>query len=247
MLAASTAKGTTVIVNAAREPEITDLADFLNKCGARIMGAGESVITIEGVKELSGCEHSVIPDRIVAATIMAAAAVTGGEITINKISTLHLSPVIPVFQEAGCLLKYDNNSMVISRPGELNPVKSVRTMPYPGFPTDAQAPVMAMSTLSSGTSLFIENIFENRYKHAAELTRLGARIKIEGKVAIVEGVKSLFGAPVEATDLRGGAALVVAALAAEGRTEIFGLKHIDRGYESIEDSLSLLGAVIKRE
>lgn len=247
LLAAATAEGPTVIVNAAREPEIRDLADFLNRCGAKIRGAGESVISIEGVQELHGCEHTVIPDRIVAATYMAAAAITGGSLTLHNVSAAHLSPVIPVFQEAGCRVRTWGDSLAVRRDGPLYPVKYVRTMPYPGFPTDAQAPVMAMATLAEGTSVFIENIFENRYKHTAELVRLGANIKIEGKVAIVEGVRSLSGALVEATDLRGGAALVVAALAAEGRTEITGVRHIDRGYEVLEAQLRSVGARITRD
>lgn len=246
LLAAVTAEGTTTIVNAAREPEISDLADFLCKCGAKISGTGESIIKIEGVKSLHGCEHSVIPDRIAAATYMAAAAITGGDITLTGVNLDHIHPVMPVFSEAGCKITIDGNSLNIKREGILKPVKNVRTMPFPGFPTDAQAPVMAMSTISNGTSIFVENIFESRYKHAAELVRLGAKIKVEGRVAIVEGVKSLFGAQVEATDLRGGAALVIAGLAAEGKTEILGLHHIDRGYSRIEDAFSRLGGKIRR-
>lgn len=246
MLAAVTAEGTTEILNAAREPEINDLADYMNKCGARISGAGDSVITIEGVDSLHGSEHKVMPDRIVAATLMAAAGITGGEIYIKDVSLAHLGTVIPVFIEAGCEVITSRNSLRVRRKGPLGSVKCIRTMPYPGFPTDAQAPVMAMCTMGHGTSIFIENIFENRYKHAAELIRLGARIKVEGKVAVVEGVERLFGATVESTDLRGGAALVVAALAAEGKTEINTLNHIDRGYESIEKTLSDLGANITR-
>ena len=247
MLAGIAALGDTEIINAAREPEIVDLADYLNKCGAKIYGAGESIITIHGVDALHGCEHIVIPDRIVAATLMAAAAITGGEITLRNVNLMHLGPVIPVFIEAGCEIYASHNELRLSRKGPLSPIKCVRTMPYPGFPTDAQAPVMAMMTKSEGTSIFIENIFENRYKHAAELIRMGAKIKIEGKVAVVEGVQRLLGATVESTDLRGGAALVVAALAAEGRTEINGLRHIDRGYENIEQMLAGLDAEIKRE
>jgi len=246
MLASVTAKGTTTIVNAAREPEIVDLANFLIKCGAKIKGAGESVITIEGVDKIYGCEYTVIPDRIVAATYMAAAAITGGDLTLKGINVEHLNPVFPAFREAGCIVETSGNMLRISRIGKLYPVKNIRTMPYPGFPTDAQAPVMAMSTLACGTSVFIENIFENRYKHTSELRRLGANIKVEGKVAIVEGVKKLYGAPVEATDLRGGAALVVAALAAEGQTVVTGLRHIDRGYASIERDLQSVGADIHR-
>lgn len=246
MLAAVKAEGTTVIVNAAREPEIGDLARFLRRCGAKISGDCESVITIEGVDSLHGCEYGVMPDRIVGATYMAAAAITGGDLTLQGVNVDHMGPVLPAFTEAGCELETGPDTLRIRKTGRLGPVKYVRTMPYPGFPTDAQAPVMAMASLADGTSIFIENIFENRYKHAAELIRLGARIKIEGKVAIVEGVKKLYGAPVEATDLRGGAALVVAALAAEGETVVTGLRHIDRGYASIEKALADVGADIRR-
>lgn len=246
LLAAATAEGTTEVVNAAREPEIIDLANFLGKCGAKISGAGESVITIEGVKELHGCEYTVMPDRIVAATYMAAAAITGGELLLKNVNLNTLSPVIPAFTEAGCLIKTGGNELYIERKGKISPCKYIRTMPYPGFPTDAQAPVMAVSTIADGTSIFIENIFESRYKHAAELARFGAKIKVEGKIAIVEGVKKLFGATVEATDLRGGAALVIAALAAEGQSVIKSVKHIDRGYASIEKALSSVGADIIR-
>lgn len=246
MIAAACAEGSTVMTNAAREPEICDLADFLNACGARISGAGGSTIVIEGVKKLGGCEHRVIPDRIAAATFMTAAAITGSTLLISSVNASHLEPLIPVFEESGCSLRFSGGQMEIAAPRRLNPVKSVRTMPYPGFPTDAQAPVMAMTTLADGTSVFVENIFESRYKHAGELLRLGANIKVEGRVAVVEGVKRLSGAPVEAPDLRGGAALVVAGLAADGITQVEGLRHIDRGYEAIENSLAAVGAAIKR-
>lgn len=246
MIAASCAKGTTVITNAAREPEICDLADFLNKCGAKINGAGGSTIVIEGVEKLSGCEHQVIPDRIAATTFMAAAAATGSKLLISNINPVHLEPVIPTFEEAGCRLRILGTWLEITSPERLNRVKTIRTMPYPGFPTDAQAPVMAMTAVADGTSVFVENIFENRYKHVGELMRLGANIKVEGRVAVIEGVKQLSGAAVEAADLRGAAALVVAGLAAEGVTEIAGLKHLDRGYEAIENSLTALGAAVKR-
>lgn len=246
IIAAAKAQGTTIITNAAREPEIWDLADFLNSCGARIRGAGEGTIVIEGVKHLSGCEHLVIPDRIAAATYLTAAAITGSTLIISSVIPEHLAPVIPVFEEAGCKLELMQDKIRISAPNRLSRIKSVRTMPYPGFPTDAQAPVMAMATLAEGTSIFVENIFDSRYKHVGELMRLGANIKVEGRVAIVEGVRRLSGAPVEAADLRGGAALVVAGLAAQGTTEIIGLKHMDRGYESIETSLAQLGADVQR-
>ena len=247
MLASATADGTTVITNAAREPEIYDLADFLNQCGARISGAGESTIRIDGVPKLHGAEHTVIADRITATTYMAAAAVTGGDLLLEKVIPDHLQPVIPVFEEAGCHIKTQGDQLHIAAPDRLKAVKNIRTLPYPGFPTDSQAIVMAMSTLAEGTSVFVENIFESRYKHVGELLRLGAHIKVEGKVAIVEGVDHLSGAPVEAADLRGAAALVVAGLAAQGTTQITGLHHLDRGYEMIEQRLSGVGAVIKRD
>lgn len=246
IIAASRAKGTTIVTNAAREPEIWDLADFLNSCGAQIRGASESTIVIEGVKHLTGCEHSVIPDRIAAATYMTAAAITGSTLTICSVIPEHIAPVIPVFEECGCKIEVLDHQIKIIAPKRLGRVKSVRTMPFPGFPTDAQAPVLAMTSLADGTSIFVENIFESRFKHVGELMRLGANIKVEGRVAVVEGVLRLSGAPVEAPDLRGAAALVVAGLAAQGTTQVSGLKHLDRGYENIEKSLSQLGADVKR-
>lgn len=246
MLAAVVADGTTKVVNCAREPEISDLADFLNGCGAKINCTGEGTIIIEGVKELAGTEHTVIPDRIAATTYMAAAAITHGQIKLNDIIPAHLGPVIPMFEETGCDIVVDGHSLSISAPPKLKRIKSIRTMPYPGFPTDAQAPIMAMTTLAEGTTLIIENIFESRYKHVSELARLGAKIKVEGRMAVIEGVPKLFGAQVTASDLRGGAALVVAGLAATGTTIIDGLSHIDRGHADFEKNLTLLGASIKR-
>ncbi len=246
IITAVLAKGTTVISNAAREPEICDLADFLNSCGAKIYGAGESTITINGVSRLSGCEHTVIPDRIAAATYLAAAAATGSTITVSDVFPKHLEPIIPAFEESGCTVNTEGSKVHIASPHRLHRIRCVRTMPYPGFPTDAQAPVMAMTTVADGTSIFVENIFESRYKHVGELLRLGANVKVEGHVAVVDGVKRLSGAPVEATDLRGGAALVVAGLAACGTTEISGLHHLDRGYENLEKNLTALGADVVR-
>lgn len=246
MLAAVRAKGTTIITNAAREPEISDLADFLNACGAKISGAGEGTIFIDGTERLHGAQHAIIPDRIVAATYMAAAAVTGGELTLEHVVPAHLSSIIPVFEEAGCCIRNNGNTLMIAAPVRLNAVKFIRTMPYPGFPTDAQAPIMAMTAVSNGTSVFVENIFESRYKHVGELVRLGANINVEGRVAVVEGVKRLYGAAVEALDLRGSAALVVAALAAEGTTELKGVNFLERGYEDMELCLSGVGASIKK-
>ena len=246
IISAATAKGTTTITNAAREPEISDLADYLNSCGAKIYGAGEGTIIIDGTEKLNGCQHFIIPDRIVAATLMSAAAITGSHITLKNIIASHLEAVIPFFEEAGCEISVKHSNLSISSPHRLKAVKTVRTMPYPGFPTDAQAPVMAMTCLANGTSVFVENIFESRYRHVGELARLGANIKVEGKVAVVEGVKSLSGAAVEALDLRGAASLLVASLAAEGTTELDGVKYLERGYESFETVLNSIGAVVKK-
>ena len=245
MLAAVCSKGTTIIANAAREPEIGDLAAYLNRCGGRIYGAGEGCIIIDGVKELYGCEHRVIPDRIVAVTYMASAAVTGGNITLKDIDNAHILPMLSPFEESGCEVRQLGGALNIMAPRRLNAVKHIRTMPYPGFPTDAQPVIMRMAAVGRGTSVFVENIFENRYKHAGELQRMGAKIKVEGKVAVVEGVEALSGAPVTAYDLRGGAALVVAGLAASGKTTVSDAGFIARGYEDIAGDLASLGARIR--
>lgn len=247
LLAAATAKGRTVIHNAAREPEISDLAAFLNRAGACIRGAGTSVIEVDGVYELRGTEHTVIPDRIIAATYMAAAAATGGDLLLCDVEESHLTAVLESFRDAGCILRPDGRRLRITGPSRLLPVGTVRTMAYPGFPTDAQPPVLAMTTLAGGTSVFVENIFENRFKYVDELARLGAHVKVEGRVAVVEGTNQLLGATVSATDLRGGAALVVAGLAAKGVTAVDNLRHIDRGYADLEEGLRGVGANIKRE
>lgn len=246
MIAAATAKGTTVLVNAAREPEIRDLAVYLNSCGAKIKGAGEGTIVIEGVESLHGTEHSVIPDRIVASTFMAAAAATGGKVLIKGVVPSHITPVISAFEEAGCRVDSGASRLYICAPKRLGRVQTIRTMPYPGFPTDSQAIVMAMLCTADGTSMIIENIFENRFRHVQELRKLGAKIDVEGRVAVVEGVESLKAAHVYAPDLRGGAALIVAGLAAQGVTEIENVRLIDRGWQNIEKSLSALGADIVR-
>ena len=247
MLAAVTASGTTEIENAAREPEIVDLADFLNKCGAKIYGAGESTIRIEGVSKLTPCEHKVIPDRIVAVTYLSCAAITGSELILSDASIKDISAVVPVFEQMGAKIYSYSDKIYINAKNEMRAVQTVRTLPFPGFPTDAQALIMAVTTKCKGVSVFIENIFESRYKHVGELRRMGAKIKTEGRMAIVEGVPNLSGAKVSATDLRGGAALVIAGLSANGKTEIDNIKHIDRGYEHIEKSLSMVGARIFRE
>lgn len=246
ILAAATADGRTVIHNAAREPEICDLAQFLNRCGAKIYGCGGATVVIDGVKRLHGCEYDVMPDRIVAATYMSAAAACGGELVITGADVRTLETIIPVFEQMGCLVSCFDGKIYINARRSLKAVKTVRTMPYPGFPTDAQAVVMAALAKAKGTSIIIENIFSNRFRHVDELVRMGADIKTEGKVAVIDGVRRLSGACVKACDLRGGAALVVAGLGAEGITEVEDIRYIDRGYESIEKAFSSAGAVIKR-
>lgn len=246
ILAAVLAKGTTIITNAAREPEISDLADFLNRCGARIHGAGDSTVTIEGVSRLHSTEHTVIPDRIVASTYMIAAAMTNGKICLRDIIPAHIGPTIQPLREAGCDVVVSGRWVCLSAPPKLKRIRMIRTMPYPGFPTDVQAQMMAMTTVCEGTSVIVENIFESRFKHIGELLRFGAKINVEGRMAVIEGVKHLNGAVVRATDLRGGSAMILAGLNAYGTTEITEIHHIDRGYEQPEKVLSELGADIKR-
>lgn len=246
MIAAATAQGETVIKNAAREPEIADLASFLQSCGGRVSIAPDGDVHIIGVKELHPTEHRVISDRIAATTYLACAAITGGDVTITDVCTEHLSAVLPYFEEMGCALRVTPDTIRLTAPKALQPLRSVRTMPYPGFPTDAQSPMMAVCTLAQGSSVFVENIFESRYKHVPELCRMGADIKVEGRVALVHGVKKLHSANVCCTDLRGGAAIAVAALAAQGESEILQIEHIDRGYEAFEENLRGIGADIKR-
>lgn len=246
ILAASTARGTTVIHNAAREPEISDLADFLNGAGANIQGAGSDKIEIFGVKELYGTEHTVISDRIEAATYLTAAAITGGKITLQNAVPAHLTPVLAILKSAGCNISVYKRNVTLIAPVRLKRVPIIRTMPYPGFPTDAGSTVLAMLSVADGSSMFVENIFENRYRVVDELKRMGAKITTNGRVAVVEGVYELIGANVECTDLRGGAALIVAALAANGVTNINKVQHIDRGYEGLVENLRSLGANITR-
>ena len=246
MIASCVAKGTTIITNAAREPEISDLADFLNGCGAKIHGAGDSTIIIDGVEKLTATTHTVIPDRIAASTYLLAGAITHGRVCIKEIIPAHLGALIPVLKQSGCDISVSNRWICISSPPRLSRVKTVRTMPYPGFPTDVQAPLTAMLSVADGTSVVVENIFECRYKHVSELIRLGAKINVEGRTAVIEGVPYLTGASVVSPDLRGGFALVIAGLAAKGETVISGVEHIDRGYENPEKLLSALGADVKR-
>lgn len=247
MLAATKAEGVTVIQNAAKEPEIIDLQNFLNGMGTKITGAGTSTVKIEGVREFHDVEHTVIPDRIVAGTLMAAAAITGGNITLNNIMIEHLKSVSSKLSESGCIITEYQNSIQIQCNRKLKAVEVIKTLPYPGFATDMQAQMMAVMTVAKGTSIFIETVFESRYKHVEELMKMGANIKVDGRTAIVRGVKKLTGAEVKAGDLRGGAALVLAGLAAEGTTVVDNVKlHIDRGYDKLENKLAKLGADIHR-
>ena len=246
MLACCQSQGRTVILNGAREPEIKDLADFLNACGGRISIGSHGTIIIDGVNKLHFAEHKVIPDRIAALTFMSAVAASEGEVTLRNVDTSAFMSVIPLFESMGCEIKDRRDMLKITMTKRPEAVRDIRTMPYPGFPTDAQAPVMAVLTKAKGTSVIVENIFESRFKHVPELMRMGAKIKIEGKVALIDGSENLYAAAVTSPDLRGGAALIVAALGAVGETVIGGLSHIDRGYENIEKSLSDLGADIKR-
>lgn len=245
ILAAATAKGVTVIHNAAREPEISDLADFLNSAGARIYGCGSDTIYINGVSFLKGTQHTVIPDRIAAVTYMACGAVTGSKIQLENIMPSHMVSCLSVFRECGCDIDVSGRSLTITGAKKLNRVPTIRSLVYPGFPTDAGPLVIAMLSVADGTCVFVENIFENRFRYVAELNRLGTKIKTEGKIAVIEGVDTLSGACCKCTDLRGGAALVVAALAANGETEIGDISHILRGYDDITASLSMLNADIK--
>ncbi len=251
MLAAALAHGVTEIHNAAREPEIVDLANFINKCGGKVSGAGGSTVAIEGVESLSPCEHRIMPDRIAAATYLCCCGAAGGELILTDVNSGDLRPVTAVLEQMGCSIysygkKREENNIFINLHRPLISPGTIRTNVHPGFPTDAQPPLMALTTMASGTTVFVENIFENRFKHASELTRLGAKISVEGKVAVVTGVKGLSGAELVATDLRGGAALITAGLAAEGTSKISGICHVDRGYESIEKVLRSVGADIRR-
>ena len=249
MLAAATAQGETIISNAAREPEICCLADFLRLCGGKISGDGGGRIVISGVEKLTFPEDEefpIIPDRIAAATYLSAVACTGGELLLTDCNPVHLEAVIPVFEQMGCYVRCFGSSMYIHRRERVKPAETIRTMVYPGFPTDTQAVVMSPLCTASGTTVFVENIFENRYRHTDALCRMGADIRAEGKVAVVTGVKELYGTTADAPDLRGGAAIVCAALGANGTSEIYRTEYIDRGYEDIDGNLRSLGADITR-
>ncbi|OGW50054.1 MAG: UDP-N-acetylglucosamine 1-carboxyvinyltransferase [Nitrospirae bacterium RBG_19FT_COMBO_42_15] len=245
MMAAALAKGVTVIENAACEPEVVDLANFLNKMGAKVSGAGRDVITIEGVDSLKGTEYSVMPDRIETGTYAAAAAITEGDVLLKNCIPKHLDAVISKLRETGAEVIEEADSMRVKRKGRLK-ASDAKTLPYPGFPTDMQAQFMALMSIAEGTSIITETIFENRFTHVSELKRMGADIKIQGNTAVVKGAARLSGAPVMATDLRASASLIIAGIAAEGETEVSRIYHLDRGYEMIEEKMSALGAKIKR-
>ena len=246
MLAACGAEGVTVLSNAAREPEIEDLQNFLNTCGGDVTGGGTSTVVIRGGRPLHGGTYTVIPDRIAAATYLCAAASAGGDIFLRGAREAHLSTVTATLREAGCAINGDSGGIACRCAGRLNAPRPIRTAPYPGFPTDAQAIVMAALLRCRGAAVFEENLFSSRYRHVDELARMGADIRTSGRVAVVLGVERLHGAAVRSTDLRGGAALCVAALTAEGETVVSDIAHIDRGYQSLEQDLTALGAEIKR-
>ncbi|HRR76813.1 MAG TPA: UDP-N-acetylglucosamine 1-carboxyvinyltransferase, partial [Ruminococcus sp.] len=247
ILCAVTADGETVVNNAAREPEICDLCGFLRACGARISGDGESRIVIEGQLKLTGCEYSIMPDRIAGATYLSMTAASGGEIILKNACVQDMEPFLTVLEQTGCSIYTGGQNIYLRSGPRLRAVPDrIRTMPHPGFPTDAQAVLMAALTVADGTSVFEENIFDCRYRHTDALVKMGADIQVLGKVAVVKGVSALSGACVEATDLRGGAAMAAAALAAEGTSEITRICHIDRGYEKFEESIKAIGGEICR-
>jgi UDP-N-acetylglucosamine 1-carboxyvinyltransferase len=246
MMAGSLAEGTTVIENAAEEPEIVDLANFINSMGENIKGAGTKVIKIEGVKELGSTNHAIIPDRIEAGSFLVAGAITGGDLLLENVIIDHLKPLVAKLIETGATITEEENGLRVRSSGIIKAV-DIKTLPYPGFPTDMQAQFMALMTVAQGTSIITETVFENRFMHAEELRRMGADIKIEGRSAVVEGVERLTGAQVKASDLRAGAALIIAGLVASGDTVISNVYHIDRGYDNIVQKLRQVGAVINRE
>ena len=246
MIAASTALGRTILHGAAKEPEIDDLAAFLRGAGARIYTNSAGSMVIDGVEQLHSVTHRVMPDRIAAATYLCCAAAAGGNIVVRDCVPGHLQAVLPCLEQAGCRIQRYGDAVGLRSQGQLHSFGWVRTMPYPGFPTDVQAPLMAVATLAKGTTVFTETIFENRFRHAEELRRMGAKIRTEGRVAIITGAEQLHSASVVCTDLRGGAALCIAALAAQGQSRVAEIRHIERGYEHLDQSLRSLGANITR-
>lgn len=245
MLAAVLAEGVTVLENAAKEPHVVDVANFLNTMGANVKGAGTDVIKITGVSELSGCNYSVIPDQIEAGTFMIATAACGGEVKLNNVIPKHLESISAKLVEMGVEVIEEDDKVTVKSGNNLKGV-NIKTLPYPGFPTDVQQPMSTLLTMAQGRSIVNESIYESRFKHIDELKKMGANVKIEGRIAIIDGVEKLYGTSVKATDLRAGAALVIAGLAAQGKTEVEGIEHIDRGYLYIEEKFKALGADISR-
>ena len=246
ILATILAEGTTIITNAAREPEIIDLQNFLNKMGAKIVGAGTDEIQIEGVKKLKDISYNIMPDRIETGSFLCFAAATKGNIILENVNATHITPIISKLEEAECKIETSKNKIKIIAPKKLKAI-DIKTMPYPGFPTDMQSVFASMLTIAKGTSIIVENIFENRYKYTQELNKMGAKITVEGKSAIIRGTRKLYGADVKATDLRGGAALVLAGLIAKGKTQVDDIEYILRGYEKLDYKLQNLGANINVE
>ena len=246
MMAGVLGNGVTVIRNAAREPEIVDLQNFINYLGGKVHGAGTGVITVEGVTALSGGEYAPLGDRIAAATYLTAVGIAGGRAQITGAAPELMYSVLEKFKRAGCEISEQNDGVIIASQGRLRAVHKIETQPFPGFPTDMQPQITAMLTVADGTSFIVENMFENRFKYTAQLIKMGAKIIVKDRVAVVKGVKKLYGATVAAEDLRGGAALVAAAIGAEGETVVSGVRHIDRGYDKIENALAALGADIRR-
>lgn len=244
LLASVLAEGTTTISNAAMEPEIIDLVNCLNKMGAKIKGAGTNLITVSGVQKLNGIGYNIMPDRIEAGTLLCAGAITGGKIVLNKVNVEHLIPVIHKLVECDCIVETEKEKILLQAPKKIKPIE-IKTLPYPGFPTDLQQVFGAMLCIAKGSSIIVENIFENRYKYISELAKMGAKATIEGKTLVIKGVKKLYGANVVSTDLRGGAALVLAGLCAKGRTTVTNIEYILRGYENLDEKLNKLGAKVK--
>lgn len=246
MMAAVLAEGTTVIENAAKEPHIVDLANFLNTMGAQIRGAGTDVVKIKGVKRLNSCRYSVIPDQIEAGTYMIAATATKGKIYVTNIIPKHMEPITAKLIECGAKIEVGDDWIKVDMPDSINPI-SIKTLPYPGFPTDLQQPFTSLLTMAKGTSYITENIWDGRFKHIDELVRMGANIRIEGKTAVVNGVDKLYGVPVYSSDIRAGAALVIAAIMAQGQSEVHDIEHVERGYEEFVNKFKGLGADICRQ
>ncbi len=246
MLSAVMAKGQTVLENCAKEPHVVDIANFLNMCGANVRGAGTDVIKIRGVERMHGCEYSIIPDQIEAGSYMVAAAATGGDVLIKNVTPKHLEPITVKLMMAGATVEQFDDAVRVSRTGDVNPVK-INTMPHPGFPTDMQPLMSVLLTIAKGTSTVTEGIWDNRFRYADELAKMGVRMQVDGQVAVIQGVDELHPAPLRASDLRAGAAIVVAALMADGVSEVTEIGHIERGYERIVEKLQALGADIHRE